>query len=568
MKNNNTKYILITLCLTLSLMLFQKKVLNNSQSTLRNLFDSKFENYICDEAGSRLEDKYKTNFNEKRDEDSKLSKSQNAIIKFARDSTYKNIKPFVKKLAIFFVFIVLDIIFIGLWISYCCCCCCNCCLFKRSGPSKMLSFIFFLIATICCVLVIICSIVVLGTVRPFLRRVNGTGCSAFKFIDHVRDGLSPSYSARANEWVGIRGIKDRLNSVETEKKKIQNDKRELNTKGVGEQCKNAFKVDEDGKIIDDLISSSFSIDFTDQINNLDDALNTFDDTDDDIGEDVYDAMHDYVNKYVKMITFLIYSLTLVFAALGIAFLFLYCFFKNGCMRIIYVVIWNISMFIMYYAIMLSAVFGILGTILKDGAAVGQYIISSENIESNDPLIFKTDSNYVSNIIDTCANGNGSFTHIIQDSGYLTDNLDDYKTNIESFRNKKTQIQSSTVCNDNEKDKLNEYYDGLIDISNRAVNVSTNLTDIKCGFAKNDKNIILNEIESGGKKALVMSAFGFLAGIFLGISILAGIFLVHKYRVDEDNNQPGRGTDDKNRSNSNINENITDLNLNNNMMKQY
>lgn len=59
--------------------------------------------------------------------------------------------------------------------------------------------------------------------------------------------------------------------------------------------------------------------------------------------------------------------------------------------------------------------------------------------------------------------------------------------------------------------------------------SAKLFNISCAFAKNDKNIMLNEIESAGKRSVVISVFQFLIAIFLAISILFGILLVHKYK---------------------------------------
>ena len=69
-----------------------------TQSTLpRKLFESSKKNYICEKAGDRLTDKYKTDFQEETIKTEKLSDAQQAIIDFARHSSYSNIKPYVKK---------------------------------------------------------------------------------------------------------------------------------------------------------------------------------------------------------------------------------------------------------------------------------------------------------------------------------------------------------------------------------------------------------------------------------------------------------------------------------------
>ena len=56
-------------------------------------------------------------------------------------------------------------------------------------------------------------------INPFLKRINGLGCSVFYLLDHIRYGLSPSYLNNANEWIGIEGIIDRLNYTQEEMSK-------------------------------------------------------------------------------------------------------------------------------------------------------------------------------------------------------------------------------------------------------------------------------------------------------------------------------------------------------------
>lgn len=556
MTKNNFKYLLLTLCLTASLFLLKHSNLKDS-AFIRNLFSTQTKSYLCDKAGSRLTDKYTGGFNEERDQVSKLSKAQQSIIDFARDTSYSNIKPYLKRVGIFIAFIVLAVILLFIWISYCSCCCCSCCLFGEGKASRKCQFICYAIAAFCCLLVIIFSIVVLSLINPFLKRINGLGCSAFYILDHIRYGLSPSYPNNANEWIGIEGIIDRLNYTNMEIKNLRTQKDNFNINNVSTDCKNKYNIDIDKSSIDSLFNSSFDIDFNEQIHDLDDALVDFDDAEDDIEDDVYDAMHDYVNKYTKIVFNIIFALTLVLGVLGLALLSLYFFLKYNVFRIIYVVIWNISMLFMFLAIILSAIFGILGYILKDGAQVCQYILSPNNLDSADPLVFSSNDKYVSDLIDTCANGDGTFTNIIQESGYLTENIESYLGNITLYQNKINSINSDDVCTSNDKTILNNYYNGLIDISNGAINLTNNLTEIKCRFAKNDKNIILNEVESGGKRGVTLSAFSFLVGALLGISILFGILLVHRYKYD--NNL-------KENINNKANETLENLDNSNNINK--
>jgi hypothetical protein len=549
---------------------------------LRKLFEEKVKTYACDKAGSRLTNKYKDGYNEKDVKQKSLSKAQRSIVDFAKHSSYSNIKPYIKKLGIFIFFLVLDIILIFVWISYCSCCCCSCCLFSSAKPSRIWRTIFFLIAAICNLLVIIFSIVVLGLISPFFKRVNGFACSAFYFLDHVRYGLAPSYVNNQKEWEGIDGIINLLNYTEIEKDNIE-ETLDTITKNIAPykngQCKEFLELDSSVNSLKNLVNDSFDeIEFGDEINDLKDAQQTFDDADEDIGDDAYDILHDYINKLAKKVCILIFTLTLIFGILGLAFLCLYFFLKYNIFRIIYVVIWNISMLLMLFAILFAVVFGVLGYVLRDSVQVGQYILSRENLNSYDPLLFKPNNDEekdisVNDLIDVCANGDGNFMDILQENGQLKENIENWEKNQSIYRDKINNIDNLS-CTGNEKAILRDNYEKLLDVTNIGLNISHNLTSLKCRFARNDKNIILNEVNSAGKKGVALCGCSLLVGILLGISVLAGIIFVHKYKFDnsyDENNMKrySQNTTHINESSENIGkENENNINNNNNMNNPY
>lgn len=555
MKIKNYRYFLISIFLTTSLMLIKKyNILEGVKDSIipRSLFEEKVKNYACDKAGSRLTNKYSNGYTEKDPKSKSLSKAQRSIVDFAKDSSYSNIKPYIKKLGIFIFFLVLDIILIFVWISYCSCCCCSCCLFSSSKPSKLCRTIFFLIAAICNLLVIIFSIVVLGLINPFFKRVNGFVCSAYNFIDHVRYGLAPSYPNNQKEWGGIDGIINLLNYTEIEKDNIE-ETLDTITSNISPyksgQCKEFLELDSYKNSIKDLVNESFSdMEFENEINDLKDANKNFEDADKDIGDDAYDVLHDYINKLAKKICTLIFTLTLIFGILGLSFLCLYFFLKYNVFRIVYVVIWNISMLLMLFAILFAVVFGILGYVLRDAVQVGQYILSPENLDSDDPLLFDSDKNKndygdnvnydddkkdisVTDLIDECANGDGNFMDLLQENGQLKENIENWEKNQSIYRDKINNIDDPS-CTESEKAVLRDNYEKLIDVTSVGLNISNNLTSLKCRFARNDKNIILNEVDSAGKKGVALCACSLLVGILLGISVVAGIIFVHKYKYDD------------------------------------
>ena len=543
-----TRYFLIALCLTTCFMLLKKSNILDL-NILRNLIDQSKKNYLCDKAGSRLTEKYQTDFSEEDIERESLSSAQQSIIDFARDSSYSNIKPYLKRVGIFLAFIVLDLIFIFFWIAYCCCCCCRCCLFSDAQPSKFCSCLWLFIAIICNFLALIFSIVVLVLIGSFYKRLNGLGCSAVTFLDHVNKGLAPDYSSRNYEWDGLESLIYKVENIQTQSKAISSnpifneiENEESNYQDV---CNNEYnQLKGDAKVIQNLLYSSFdSLTQSDAIDDLKSVNDDIVDTEDDVVDDVYDAMHDHTNKYGKKLLQAIFIVTLVISFLGMAILILFLFCKNLCLKVIYVFIWNISMLIMYFAILLAATFGIIGYIFEDAVQVAVYILSSENLNSDDPLVFEEnykydqygnkieDDNYISDLIEICANGDGNFTNVIKGGQELNSHLEEWKQNKNLF----TQRRDSINCNNG--DKLKNYYNELIGFVDQSLYMTYNITNVTCRFARNDKNILLNEAKSGGKKGIALAALGFLVGILLGISVLAGIIFIHKYYATwkEDNN---------------------------------
>ena len=530
-KNESIKYFLMVLCITTTLMLVKKsnilETLTNS-SSLRNLLDKSKRNYLCDKAGSRLMNKYKDDFKEEDPKVEKLSKSQQSIIDFARDKKYSNIKPFVKHVAIFFVFIILAIFLIFFWISYCCCSSCSCCLFSTSGPSKCCSGIQFFITGGCLFLVIIFSIVNLALITKFYQRINGAGCSIHYFLDHVIDGLAPDYSKRSGEWQGIDGLINKLNYTDKEMGKIQKDTENLGDKISDDPNKDLCKKDYETlrNQIDDInnmISSSFSAITKEGNTDMSDIKKDFADANDKVGDELYKVMHDHTNKYAKKISQAIFFIVLFGSCLGLAVLFLYFCCGLTLMRKIYVIFWNLFMLLAILAFLYSGVFGIIGYIFTDGAHVSQYILSQKNLNSSDPLVFKSTDKNVINLIETCANGDGNFSRVL--NGY-----DDVNKNIESWKNNRNEYieQQKKISCGNSK----EYYKELISITNRSLDLTYNLTNVTCRFVRNDKNILVNEIDDAGKYSIAMCVMSILIAIFLCISIVSGILLVHKYRLGD------------------------------------
>ena len=242
---------------------------------------------------------------------------------------------------------------------------------------------------------------------------------------------------------------------------------------------------------------------------------------------------------------------MAFGAFGLLLLSLYFFFKKNVFRILYVVVRNISMLLVYLCIILGTLLGILGNVFRDAVQVGQYVLSPENLNYTEPIIFEASDEYVSEFVDTCVKGDGNFTYVIKDGNVLIEKVDEWKQNQAAFQ----QVKDGITCQGNQAqaNELKGYYDQLLGMINQSLIMTYNLTYVSCAFAKNDKNIILNELDSGGSKGIGLCASCLVVGYTLGLSVLMGILLVHKYRWDYEEKKEEPNKDVGNETAVNISE---------------
>ena len=587
-KSKNINIFLICFSITVCLMIFKKSnIIDQIEEKFytRILFQSNTLNYVCDNAGNSLQQKYKGGYNEKSLATRKPNKYQQAIINFARNSKFNNIKPYIPRLAIFFAFLALAILFIFCWIGYFVCCCCSCCCFQEAYPhSRCKRTIWFLIAAVCSFLVMGVSFLLLFLIKPFLRKVNGVACSTFTLVDHFRDGLQNSYPAVTNRWGGIPAIEDALKKGQTQYKKIT-DYSQLE-KDIKYAIDNITSIEETDKCgltkaikssdlknelnnITNIVNSSLKvIDFDQQINDIKETYEIFTDTEDKACKDVYNVLHDYINKYIKIGCYLFFILTLAFGLLGFLILILYYPFKSDCLKFIYVFIWNISMLLSIICILLSVVLGVLSYVSYDGIPVIQYIISPDNLNNEKPLFIKSNS-YVSKTINVCCNGDGDFLEVIQENNEINKAIEKLNEKTGIYNSKINQLKRLNCTNqdDTARKSILKVYDTLLQKKNDILNTTSLLTNIsRCDFAKNDERIILKQIDSTAKRAKIISFLSFALGILLGISVLAGIMFIHRHtsnNITYDQNQMNNLPNYRNETTTNIyNEQVTSMPIDN------
>ncbi len=74
---------------------------------------------------------------------------------------------------------------------------------------------------------------------------------------------------------------------------------------------------------------------------------------------------------------------------------------------------------------------------------------------------------------------------------------------DDFQNTLNILYNNTCMNET-RDTIVELYLSFSNATNQVLAIYADLFNIKCGFAKNDKNIILNEMKSAGNRAIVIS----------------------------------------------------------------
>jgi hypothetical protein len=506
---------------------------------IRLLTSEKVRTYSCDKSRAEFLDKYQGDFVEEPPETKdQLNEAERSIVDFAKKRTYSNIKPYLKRVGLFIFFLVLVIIFILCWISYGVCCCCNCFLFYKS-ENRIVRFISFIVSVVLNLAVIVISIIVLCLLSPFFKRANGIVCGTMLFFDHINYGISPQYPNHTDEWNGLNGVIKTLNETEEKSKN-------LNFSEVDEAYNNV-KNNYDAIIKNSSCLSNFS-DYENETNDfnnlirdtfdnltLDDEIKKFakvrdiiDNTIDDIEDDLYDFLDKYMNGHIKRGCIAIFVITLILGIFAIICLVAYYFTKNNLIRIAYIVIWNISMLFMLLAIIISVVFGVVSYILDDGIQVGYYILSSHNLLSDKPLVFSKKNEVVFLVIDNCANEDGEFVKLIGDVVLIGENMVGllYDIMLENLKNKNCKSETDA------QNALIRLYE-LFSVKNRlSFSILYPIVDIKCAFLKNDKNILLKEMHTTAKKGKTLCALQFTVGILLGISVLAGILFVHRYKYSD------------------------------------
>ena len=502
---------------------------HSSDIKLRNLLNQYDKNVIigrCEKGDKNFLDKY-NEVEEPLEEQKNLTKYQIALKESIETENWKKLRKYLPRILIFSIIIILDIIFIFVWLfsAFCCCygkknketlgCCGKCTLF---------------IGVIFCILVIAICLFGLFYSFQFYKTINNIDCSIYKLIFHFTDGTDSDYPS--NNWVGYEGISDYMLNLERCERRIKKYNESINSFDGGDtQTQNIFNkiqsivnnvVDINNYLIKELANNGKVID---------DISEIFNEKKVDILYDIEDSTF-YIDKYYKIGFILLFCLTLGFCFLQMIIVLIYFLTKCDCILCLFHLFWNLEMILIIVGIFIGACMGITGIVITDFVSLLQYAKSSKNIESETPLFFdKINSGGIEGL-KICFNGDGNLMKILDfDFSFGTKLNESYNKYQELLKNIEPQLEINKDLSDNIKGFGSE----LLYLQNKYEELSDeNLHNMfNCTFVKNDFNILFNELKkNAAPKLLFIAILLIVADIFAIISSQAGVHLVKNYKGND------------------------------------
>ena len=177
---------------------------------------------------------------------------------------------------------------------------------------------------------------------------------------------------------------------------------------------------------------------------------------------------------------------------------------------------------------------IIGIVGKDSVSIIQYVKSSNNLNSEDPLLLKVDNDSVK-YIDTCLNGNGNLTSLLGiNNTYFPQfplKIDEVQNNYNKVKNKNNEKSE----NDQKLTEIIENYETIIKIYDICENIKNEINNPPnnvlgdCQFLGSDINIIIDQIrETLGKKTNLLSYIILGESFISALSVFFGLIVVNQY----------------------------------------
>ena len=350
----------------------------------------------------------------------------------------------------------------------CCkCCCCFCCC--PNSINKLWKTIFFFLSGGCFVITFIMATYGLAATNKVFEGIDNTSCTIFKVVTDTVDGQTKTtlpkwggidgirskfeelsstiQNAQTSTVQNFRDTNDDLTSEKTNFEhslktatvpntpKLVNDPTSstniyflpgyvLNyspkdTEGTMLYAINAEytlltssimeSVNEASKHIENAFSgndlSSQLDDASLQINDLYDSFEKIEDSVASPWMDYQDYIISYGKKYSKVVFAIIMGLSLGMTGIYTITFLNVCKTLQSLLSIITTIVWNLLYLFSILSFIISGFIGIIGIIGKDGSSLAYYLISNENLNSQDPRLFGASSSI--DYLNICINGNGN-----------------------------------------------------------------------------------------------------------------------------------------------------------------
>ena len=513
-------------------------LLKNENDEIIRILSDKSEIDICYKVSDSFEGKY-GNLDSKTINKLNYTGNEEKLIDYLKNKSMINSLKYLKTFLVSYsIAISVDIILIFVWI-YSWSCVCNprlCCIGER-GCFCHLSmyitlFMFFLL--------IFNGVVGVIFWDPLKNNLAEAGCSFNKIFDHLKNGFGEDYE-KSKEWSGFDEIFKALSdSIDIDTSELKNKYETINEckntgtdKKLDESCKNLKK----GIDIINKIDSSSIQQLETSINLIKDFKMEFLEVEKNYKEDIISKNNILIN--LGNLYLALFILMILFGALGFFILLSYtqkckC---SQCFLPFYIVFWNFEALFMIFLILMGIFFGLIGSISKNIISISLYSTSSENLDSQNPIIYNKS---ISNYIDICVNKNPTLSEILN----LT------KTPINQY-NELIKIKENVEGNINDLNNYGNKYDGIKDWLNKLniivnkiyliYNDKINIKDgslydiVNCRFIRQDLNIFFDIVANHLIKYLKkLELIFYSSGLYLVISIIFGIIVIKRtyYKSEE------------------------------------
>ena len=532
-KNKKFQILLFSLIFTIVIFAINKNSnlsinsLEEQTFNFRSLLSNDKVDARCKKTQNDFLEKYKEEYNYLSPKNESLSKYQKVLKDMIENKNYsKNIKKYLPRIVMYFIFIIVDILLIIVWILFCGCCCCNKNKKSSSSVCGKCSFIIYLILSL---LVILLCVLGYFLSPIFNKSINGVVCSLYKLVFHFIEGTKDDYSL--SKWKGVNGLEELIYEFKHTSDKISN----LPVQN-GDNCKSSNNVDYCdiyNGIVNEIKSES-NDGFKDELEKskveIDKISNTFRSIKDDTLDNIENIM-EKVDKYFKLSFIGLFSVILLFCFLGLLALIIYFTCNCECISCLYHIFWNIEMIIIIITLLVGICFGLIGVVSKDAILILQDAKSTEYLDQGKFLFLDIDQQNKEKI-DICFNGDGNLMNHVFDSEkkYISNIDEDYKNFEDNFAKLKEEEEFG------KKNDLVKDYQELEEILKKLKYLNDNLNSdnlekiFNCKFVGSDFNILIEEInDSLAKKLSLYSLVIIIADLASVISIFFGITVINNYK---------------------------------------